>query len=158
MITSPPPGVITSDHQKCIDHCQKLLRGHISAVETYQIAIEKCDQPALVPELTRMKTDHEASVAELTNHIHSLGGEPEEGSGVWGSFTKLVEKAAATLGDHSAVQALAQGEKAGESDIQDALESGELSPTAETLYRDKLLPRVLEHQNALERLKEQRIA
>ncbi|MDF1656266.1 MAG: DUF2383 domain-containing protein [Verrucomicrobiales bacterium] len=141
-------------HEDCIEWCNKLLRGERSAVETYQMAIDKHhDNPALT-ELNDIRAEHHRSVTELEANIREMGGEPDQDSGVWGVFAKAVQGGANLFGEESAIEALENGEKKGLDDYEDALESGELMPGCAILYREKLIPRIKSHLLILDRLEE----
>src|SRR6185436_15999874 len=52
-------------NQICIETCNKLLRGELSAVETYQQAIAKFAEGGERPVLERILADHQDSVRTL---------------------------------------------------------------------------------------------
>src|SRR5262245_22202650 len=87
----------------------RLLRGEISAVETYRQALEKIDDPDLRVPLDECLESHEGRAAILRDRIVSMGGEPAEGSGAWGGFARLIETGASVLGIRAALAALEEG-------------------------------------------------
>jgi len=89
------------------------LRGEISAVETYEIAIRKTDHAEMLSSLRKLRDDHDRRVAVLRNKIREFGGEPTDGSGAWGTLAVAVEKTANLFGDSAALQALEEGEDHG---------------------------------------------
>jgi hypothetical protein len=107
-----------------IDKLNSFLRGEMSAVETYQMALGKLDQASTARDelLVNLKS-HQDRVLQLQEAIVAAGGTPAKGSGPWGAFAKVVEGAAKTLGDKTAVSALEEGEDHGlkdyKSDIDD---------------------------------------
>lgn len=107
-----------------IDKLNSFLRGEMSAVETYQMALGKLDQTSTARDelLVNLKS-HQDRVAQLQDAIIAAGGTPAKSSGPWGAFAKMVEGAAKTLGDKPAVSALEEGEDHGlkdyRSDIDD---------------------------------------
>lgn len=140
----------TQSHDTCIEVCNQLLRGEISAVETYEQAIHKfADHPAVIA-LERMRDEHQDSVTKLRANVVSMGGQPATDSGAWGVFAKSVEGAAAVLGESSAVAALRQGEEHGIDEYSSALENPEVLHECKTLISEVLLPRLRSHVQALE--------
>jgi hypothetical protein len=90
-----------------------LLQGELSAVETYNMALEKVKTPSTVTVLSACRGCHADRVARLTEMVTSLGTVPTTTSGPWGSFAKLVEAGAVVFGEGSAVGALKEGEDQG---------------------------------------------
>jgi uncharacterized protein (TIGR02284 family) len=122
-----------------IDQLNSFLRGELSAVETYRIALDKLDanSPARSDLLTNLAS-HEDRVAELRTAIRAAGGTPDESSGVWGGFAKAVEGTASVLGDKAAIAALEQGEDHGLDDYKD--DCDELAPAHRDLVVNRLRP------------------
>ena len=96
-----------------INKLNDYLRGEISAVETYEIAIRKTDHAELLSSLRKLRDDHDRRVAVLRNKIREFGGEPTDGSGVWGAFAAAIEQTANIFGDTLAMNALEEGEDHG---------------------------------------------
>jgi hypothetical protein len=90
-----------------------LLQGELSAVETYNMAIDKVKTPTTSAVLTECRSCHVDRVASLTQAIRALGAEPASSSGPWGSFAKLVEAGSVVLGEGSTVGAIKEGEDQG---------------------------------------------
>ena len=108
-----------------------LLRGEMSAIETYRQANLKLDQEgSSTPELHNIQQDHRDAADRLWHHIEQHGGQPSEGSGAWGTFAKAVEGTAKLFGNKAALKALKEGEEHGLKDYQDALEDGGLPAIA----------------------------
>src|SRR5215471_9092030 len=99
--------------EKAVSKLNSLLRGEISAVETYRQAIAKVKIPTAREELAECERSHEQRVTKLKDRVLALGGKPSETSGAWGAFTKLVEGSATVLGDKTAIAALEEGEDRG---------------------------------------------
>jgi len=96
-----------------IDRWNTLLRGEMSAVETYDQAIEKANGDKLMKTLSECRLDHARRVELLTNRILELGGEPSKDSGMWGKFANMLEKGAIAFGDRAAIDILEEGEDHG---------------------------------------------
>ena len=141
----------TTDHTT--ETCNSLLRGELSAIETYTQAISKFDgEPAGKP-LRRIRTDHETSAASLREIICRCGVEPAASSGPWGAFATAVEGVATLFGESPALVALQHGEVHGISEYEDAIEDDELDESVKDLIRRELLPSLRTHLVELERCK-----
>lgn len=125
--------------QYSIDQLNSFLRGEISAVETYQMALKKLDQISTARDelLVNLKS-HQDRVMWLQDAIVALGGKPAEGSGPWGAFAKAVEGAAKVMGDKIAVAALEEGEDHGLKDYKADIDN--LDAQSRHLVMAKLLP------------------
>lgn len=99
--------------EETCDALNSLLRGELSAVETYDQAIEKLGGSAAAQQLQDCRRSHAERVEMLRQKIVQLGGEPSDGSGPWGAFAKLVEGGAKVFGEKAAVAALEEGEDHG---------------------------------------------
>ena len=114
------------------------LRGEISAVETYRQALDKLQASPSRVELEQCRRSHEQRVDRLRQEVLRLGGRPEEGSGAWGAFAKLVEGSAKILGEKAAISALEEGEDHGLKLYRD--EMGKLDATARSVIESEVLP------------------
>lgn len=141
-------------NEECIKTCNSLLRGELSAVETYGKAIEKYPSTPVTAELTRIQSEHRASANTLDANVREMGGTPETDSGAWGVIANTVQSAANLFGSESAIESLQKGEEHGQKDYRDALESEDVMESCKQLIRNELLPRVDEHIKVLERLEE----
>lgn len=138
-----------------VEALNALLRGEISAVETYQQAIGKFTQPEdrhLANVLTRVRDEHNRSVDILRERVIAHGGTPSDGAGVWGVFANLVEGAAKLLGPQTALAALKQGELYGKEQYEKAVEKGGVSPECLFLIRNDLMPKCQQHMTTIEQL------
>lgn len=142
----------TIDH--CITVCNKLLRGEISAVETYEQAIDNLSDSSAASELQRILSEHVSAVDRLSDHVREMGGTPDTSSGAWGSFANAFQGAANLFGDESSIKSLKTGEASGRDDYQDALRDEEVMPEARNMIREELLPATISHISSLERLEE----
>jgi uncharacterized protein (TIGR02284 family) len=124
-----------------VDQLNSFLRGELSAVETYRMAIDKLD--ANSP--TRMEVEacmasHQERVTALREAIISLGGDPSDSSGPWGVFAKAVEGTAKVFGEKAAIAALEEGEDHGLRDYRDELDDDDLDIQSKALLTSRLLP------------------
>ncbi len=134
-----------------IDALNELLRGEMSAIETYRQALEKDGLDSGAQDLHRFAKDHRDAADQLWRHIEQHGGKPSESSGAWGSWAKTVEGTAKLFGNAAALKALKEGEEHGLKDYQSALENGDMAPECLSLIRD-LVAKQGEHIAGLDRL------
>lgn len=146
--------IANTNSNRNVDQLNSFLRGEISAVETYRIALDKLaiDSPAR-SRLDACRQSHVERVAALRAKILALGGTPADGSGPWGALTKAFEAGATALGDKSAVDALEAGEDHGLRDYRDDL--GKLGPEARDLVTTQLLPQQENTHRTMSELKKE---
>ena len=135
---------------RAVEQLNSLLRGEISAVQTYDQALRKLgdhfgDEAA---ELRRIAQEHGEHAQDLRARVRTLGGDPDDSARVWGTLVQAVEGTARLLGDPAALKALREGEEHGLRDYRDAL--SELDVESRRLVQDALLPAQLRHIQALE--------
>ena len=87
-----------NESDKTVEALNSLLRGEISAVETYRQALEKLHHATSRTTIEDCLHSHESRVNLLTQQVAQFGGQPSQGSGAWGSFAKLVEGGAKAFG------------------------------------------------------------
>jgi uncharacterized protein (TIGR02284 family) len=129
-----------------------LLRGEISATETYQQALAKVGNEPEANELREIHHDHREAANTLRQHVHTHGGEPDQDSGAWGVWAKTVEGTAKLFGDKAAIKALKEGEEHGIKLYEGALKEPTLPTDCQTLIRSTFLPKTRAHVQTLDRL------
>lgn len=139
-----------TNSKQTIDTCNALLRGEISAVETYTQAIEKFDATASDTELARIREVHHQNAFELRKLVTENGGEPDADSGAWGGFVQAIEGTATLFGESPALKILQTGESHGISQYENALANQEVCESAKGLIRNVLLPSLSGHLIALQ--------
>lgn len=135
------------------DVLNSLLRGEISAVDTYEQALRKFDSAehaGLVKELGRIRDEHSEGVGILHDRVKNYGVTPSEGAGIWGVFAGTVTAGAKLIGPGTALAALKQGEMHGIEQYEKTLQNKELSTECNYLIASDLLPRCRKHVTALE--------
>ena len=95
------------------DWLNRLVRGELAAIETYQQALEKMRDAPEATELQAIEADHRGAVRTLKDQVLQHGGTPDDHSGAWGTWAKLVEGTARIFGNTAALEALRQGEQHG---------------------------------------------
>ncbi len=105
-----------------VDTLNELLRGELSAVESYDKALPAVeDKPALRSDLQECRASHELRVERIRRAIIDAGGEPAHASGAWGLFAKAVAGGARALGWKTVITTLEEGEDHGLKEYDDAL-------------------------------------
>lgn len=134
----------TSTTSSIVHDLNGLLRGEISAAETYKKAIDmiadKQTYSSQIAELHDMQRDHGLAAQELRSRIHELGGQADNDSGMWGAWANTVQRVANLFGDTAALKALKEGEEHGLKDYERTLE-GDLD-----LQTRSLIHRLIENQ------------
>lgn len=126
----------------------QLLRGELSACETYKQAMEKVSGL----DLSKNLEEHKAAVIELEQQVVKAGGIPSKSSGVWGTWAQVVTGAAKAIGQETALKALKEGEEHGIKEYQEVLNDEDVSQTAKNVIQQKLLPKQFEHIKNLNKL------
>lgn len=135
---------------RCLDQLNSLLRGEISAVETYKQAIEKVDDEHAsdATVLRGIAQEHGEAAQALRDEINRLGGEADDSSGAWGVWAKTIEGTAKLFGDASALKALKEGEEHGLKDYREAL--ADLDEPSRNLVSTLLIPNQVRHIGGLD--------
>ena len=142
------------DQSSLVNELNSLLRGAISATETYKQAIDKVkdhgEHAAWATKLREIQADHGRAAQQLREHIVHHGGEAADTSGAWGTFAKAIEGVSSLFGDTAAIKALKEGEEHGLKDYEDALKHDRLDADCVALVRDELLPQQRRHLQSLD--------
>jgi uncharacterized protein (TIGR02284 family) len=137
------------------DDMNKLLRGELSAIETYHQALEKeradFGQAAEFQQLSSILRDHQQAVDRLKTEIQRTGGTPVDDSGAWGTWSKIVMATAKLFGDKAALKALKEGEESGLQEYQEVLQDTD-TPTEVKPVINSLLARQQAHIRTLDEL------
>ena len=156
----PAPGndnfALDGGTHDAVRQLNSLLRGEISAVETYKMAIDNADDPThnVSPDrlslLREMQSDHGHAAQLLRERIRSLGGEASDSSGAWGVWAKTVQGTMNLFGDAASLKALKEGEEHGLKDYNEALD--DVDPNSAQLIQNQLIPAQQRHINLLDQL------
>ncbi len=144
---------MTATFDQCIDISNSLLRGELSAVETYTQALSKFRREPERSILLAIRADHQDSVSRLRSSIDDMGVQPDENSGVWGQFAKAVEGFAKVFGATTTLMALEAGELSGIDDYLVALDDAEVMDDIKQEIREVLIPRLERHLDSLRNLR-----
>ncbi|MEY4642740.1 MAG: hypothetical protein RLZZ227_2734 [Pseudomonadota bacterium] len=138
----------TSD--KDIAKLNDFLKNEVAAVETYGQCLEKSKKFPDLERLLELRQSHAERARLLRERIVALGGEPAEGSGVWGGFAKLVEGGAKAFGEQAALSALEEGEDKGLKDYRTEIE--QLSDSTRQFVASMLLPEQQRSHDTMSRM------
>lgn len=142
---------MASPNEEAVGKLNSFLRGEISAVETYRQALDKVTDPSIRSQLQDCEQDHQQRIDLLRQRISSLGGTPEQGSGAWGVWAKLVQGGGNLLGEKTALQALEEGEDHGLDDYRRDLD--ELDGETRSWVESNILPNAERTHGTLSTLK-----
>lgn len=132
------------------DNLNSLLRGELSAVETYRQALEKVGGEPQADKVRSMLEDHKVSVEKLRGAVVKIGATPSTDSSAWGAWAKTVTGSAKLFGDAAALRALREGEQHGLKEYQEALQNKNLPQETKNLIQGELLPKQSEHVATLD--------
>jgi uncharacterized protein (TIGR02284 family) len=140
---------------EAVRQLNSLLRGEISACETYRMAIDKVadsDQIAMdnVSILREIEGEHDQAARQLRERIAQLGGQPSGSSGAWGAWAQTVQGTMNLFGDASALKGLKEGEEHGLKDYEEALD--DVDTGSRQLIAGELIPRQQRHLSLIDQL------
>jgi len=135
-----------------IERLNSLLRGEISAAETYRMAIDKIgeDSTSNAGLLREIQVEHGRAAQTLRNRIREMGGEASDSSGTWGVWAKTVQETMNLFGDASSMKSLKEGEEHGLKEYQDAIPS--LDASSADLVANQYIPAQERHISLLDQL------
>lgn len=140
-------------NEDAVRQLNSLLRGEISATDTYRMAIDKVSKSEKAGDvglLHEVQQDHTQAAQMLRDRIMELGGEPSDSSGAWGAWAQTVQGTANLLGDTSALKSLKEGEEHGLKDYQDAVD--DVDPVTADVIRAQFIPTQKRHIDLLDQL------
>lgn len=120
-----------------------LLGGEISAVETYDLAIQKCVSSQVRESLQACRDSHMNRVNSLTSCVAETGGTPATGAGPWGAFANMVQKTASCERDALALLEEQEAERLVQYEAQREI----APPVVASVLANELLP--AQHQTHL---------
>ncbi|MDX2107487.1 MAG: DUF2383 domain-containing protein [Candidatus Melainabacteria bacterium] len=126
-------------HEPEIGLLNELLKGEISAVESYDAALVKVNESSVADILQQCRDSHYFRAERLRSTISKSGGEPVCDAGSWGSFAKMVTSAAGSAGDKAIISALEEGEDIGSNTYEWKLR--DMKGENRNLIRDELWPK-----------------
>lgn len=132
---------------------RELLRGELSAIESYNIAISRIanSRAAEAAALSRIASQHQEHARLLEVEILALGEVPAIESGAWGAYARPIDGSPAESSDSEALRALREGEENGLKESRAVLHNGLRQSTRE-LIANWLIPDQIGHVEALSAL------
>ncbi len=130
----------------------RLIRGELSAIETYRQALDAMKDAPEATELHAVMVEHRTAVQQLRERVLALGGTPADSSGPWGAWAKFIEGAAQLFGHAAALKALKEGEEHGINEYERVLQDENTDAECKNLIRTQLLPQARAHLPVLDRL------
>jgi uncharacterized protein (TIGR02284 family) len=124
--------------EESADALNSLLRGEISAAETYTQALKKVEGHPAAKTLETLRKDHVEAANVLRRHVKAQGEKNDTSSGAWGAFAKSVEGTAKLFGDKSALKALKEGEEHGVKSYERVLEDDDVAPQVKSALQPLL--------------------
>ena len=138
-----------------VDKLNAFLRGEISAIETYKMALDKVDPGSKSRStLEENRRSHEERARFLRTEIVALGGEPSTNSGAWGVWAKVVEGGAKIVGEKAAIAALEEGEDHGLKEYR-VIDDKDMDPKVRQIVASQLLPQQQQTHQRMSSLKKQ---
>jgi bacterioferritin (cytochrome b1) len=113
-------------NETTIDRLNDFLRGELSAVETYDLALQQTKHEGFGSTLRQLRDAHERRIGTIRDKILQLGGAPAASSGAWGTFAGVVQAGADLFGNVTAVSTLEEGEDHGLKMYRDALQQDDV--------------------------------
>jgi hypothetical protein len=144
----------TNEHEHSIseiDTLNSLLRGQLAAVETYDQAINKFEDPQLLADLQAIREEHLEAEIILREKVLELGGEPVDAAGPWQTCAAAMAGESKSMGLATALAALQQGEEQSINELEDSLHQ-EMNNDSKNLIRSNFLPQGRKHVEDLNRL------
>jgi len=143
------------DHNECVKVCNGLLRIERSAVETYEMAIEKFAGEAEADLFQEIYGEHCQATIQLQEYVLSLNGTPDKKTGMWGNFANVVKSSANLFGENSVIAALKEGEELVLALYRDALHNQKVSSDCKDIMRRGLINATERHIDSLGQLSDE---
>jgi Domain of unknown function (DUF2383) len=128
----------TTTNTETINQLNALLRGELSAVETYDQVLKKLSGAETPTELPMNRDCHFRRTQLLANEVVAKGGTPESSSGTWGALAQAATGSAKLFGRDAMIAVLEEGEDRGLSDYRTA--AGVDDEDVQQLINVELLP------------------
>lgn len=123
----------------------ELIRGEISAVESFRTVLPRIKDSSERTALEQMLQDHVQAVDKLKRFAEPKFEAKAETSGPWGAFTKAFAGGASFFGDKAALTALKVGEQHGINEYQEAVNDNSINQEVRALIQTELLPNQERH-------------
>ncbi len=142
------------DTGEAIRQLNSLLRGEISAAETYRNVLAKVAAGENAEDaglLRQIQEEHGRACQSLRDRIRELGGTASDSSGAWGVWAQAVQGTMSLFGgDKGGLKAIKEGEEHGLKDYEEALD--DLDASSAQLVQNQLMPAQQRHITLLDQL------
>ena len=91
----------------------ELLAGEISALDAYDLALERIRNQELRAKIREPRDSHALRIEQLKERLAALGESPDNTGKTWSAIARFVEGSAASISDRIALSVLAAGEEFG---------------------------------------------
>lgn len=129
-----------------------LIRGEMAAVKSYNQILKDLKDTNEKTKLEKIKSDHEVAVSKLKTFATKEVLEDTKTAGAWGTFAKAWTGGAKLTGNDVALKALAEGEKHGMSEYNEALKDDTIKPELKQMIRTQFIPKQEEHLKTINSL------
>lgn len=128
----------------------ELIRGELSAIRSFDVALERLNDESERQQLSMMREDHVKAVDTLKRYSENELEAGTQSSGPWGAFTQAFTGGASLFGDKAAIKALKVGEEHGRKEYQEALRNGDIDSSLREVITNELLPAQERHIRTIE--------
>lgn len=135
--------------QNKTDFLNKILRGEISAVTSYEQVIPTFKEESERFRLTGIRNEHDLIVEKLKMLVEHSRFAPDEVSGVWGALVATFVGAAKLMGHTVALKALQEGEEHGLKLYYEALDLN-LTTEEREIIANEIIPTLNRHVTSIE--------
>ena len=153
-VTPESANLELGDTGEAVRQLNSLLRGEISAAETYRNVLDKVadgDHAQDAGLLRQIQEEHGRACQSLRDRIRELGGEASDSSGAWGAWAQVVQGTMTLFGgDMGGLKALKEGEEHGLKDYEESLD--DIDATSAQLIQNQLIPAQQRHVSLLDQL------
>lgn len=141
-----------ADSTEAADMVNSLLKGEMSAIATYEQALDKIQDEESREQLKEIHQNHKEAAKYLRDKVSAMGMKPAETSGVWGNWAKIYMGGAKLIGEEATLGALKDGEKHGISEYREALAMENMPKETSSHISDTLLANQQSHLESLNML------
>ena len=140
---------MSAEPERVVRILNSLLRSEISATESYTQAIPRFASDVEV--LREIAREHGQAVTELRAAIQSVGGTPDQSSGVFPALLpRVVNGPAQVFGEAAALKVLKDVEERGLDEYQDAIQR--LNGSGSSWISDSQIPAQIKHISSIDSL------
>lgn len=127
----------------------EILRGEISALESYEQIFSKIESDAEKKRLNEFRNEHLAAIDFWKNQAKMQGAVPDSDSGIWGKAVEAFVGTSKLFGNTTALKALKEGEEHGLNNYKDLLDRDDLTVLQKDQIKRQFIPVQEKHINSL---------